>query len=102
MEFLVNTTFFIHDSLYSPLIAWLKENYLTALVDFGSFSDPIITEIMVKSDPDTTGIALQFKSPNLSTAEKWLSEIGESLHQTLMNKFPDKLLLFTTFMKILT
>lgn len=101
MEYLVNTTFFIHDSLYSHFIAWLKENYLTALVDSGSFSDPIITEVLVKSDPDTTGIALQFKSPNLSTAEKWLSEIGGLMHKTLMDKFPDKILLFTTFMKIL-
>lgn len=101
MNYLVNTTFFVEDSFVEDVIKWLKADYKNAVTAVEDFSEPLITTILVKTEPDVTGICLQFKSNDLDATNSWLETEGQKLHQHLMRLHPGKAVMFTTLMKIL-
>ncbi len=101
MAALVNTTFFVTDSLKEQLIGWLRENYIPSLCLCPVHSETLLSEIMTKAQEGATGLALQHRSSDSDMTQKWMNDEGARLLKQLSSTFGENVMYFTTYMQII-
>lgn len=97
----LNTTFVIDHTIYDDFTNWLTEVYVRAALATNIFTDYRIAKVLTNEDPLTISIACELSAEALSEAARWHDTTAVLLRQDMSNRWPDKTLFFTTYLKSL-
>ncbi len=70
-------------------------------MESGLFTDPIVSRILVETDPEGTSYAVQLRTRYHNEASQWHDIDAGILKTKLAQKFGERILHFTTFMEII-
>lgn len=101
MALLVNTTFFVEDSVSLQLLEWLRSDYLAAIKSSGLFSDVLLCEITPQREPGVTSYAVQGVCETDADADVWTEGESARLLCDMTAMMGSKALYFTTSMRVL-
>lgn len=98
---LLNTTFHVHNSVVQAFISWVQETYIPCATASGHFTDPIVSRILIDSDPEGTSYAVQLRAASHDDASRWHDTEASLLKEKLGKQYGERILHFTTFMEII-
>ncbi len=98
---LLNTTFLVHKSIEQPFIDWVHETYIPSAEKSGIFTDPILSRVLIETDPEATSYALQMRAQSHSDADRWHNNEACLLKDAQARIWGERMLHFTTFMEII-
>lgn len=95
----INTTFCVDKIVEDDFIQWAKSVYMeTASRDCG-MTAPLIMQVLVATDENTTNYAIQFRSETNDQIVEWIDTYQPVLLDTAAKKWGQKVLHFTTLMQ---
>lgn len=98
----LNTTFYVHSSVQTDFLEWVRGTYIPAALDSGLFRSPQLMLVEHQVEPDALTYAVQFMTHDTASARLWHDEgNGASLRRDAMERYPQKLLFFSSFMEVL-
>lgn len=98
---LLNTTFLVHKSIEREFIDWVHNTYIPTAVETGIFSDPLLSKVMIETDPEGTSYAVQMRAESHNMASQWHDNEAATLKNSLVKSWGEKVLHFTTFMEVI-
>ncbi|MDE7024442.1 MAG: DUF4286 family protein [Paramuribaculum sp.] len=98
----LNTTFYVHISVRSVFLDWVRSTYIPEATASGIFTSPHLMLVEHSVEPDMLTYAVQLKAENALNARRWHDEgHGAVMRSDIMKKHPQKVLFFSSFMDIL-
>lgn len=98
---ILNTTFIIERQLQDEVLIWLKEVYLRAAQQTGLFVSPRLAQVLTNEDPAHISIACEMQCDSLSEAVRWHDETAAMLRADMSNRWGDRVMYFTTYLRVL-
>ena len=98
---LLNTTFIVHKSIEKAFISWVNDTYIPAAEQSGIFIEPLLSRILLETDPEATSFALQMRAHSHQEANTWHDCDAAALKSDIAKMWGEKMLHFTTFMEII-
>lgn len=97
---ILNTTFYIHPSIESEFLLWIKKEYVPAAL-VARLEEPQLAVILTEVGEDVTGYAFQLKASCKQEAEAWHDGEGASLRDRFIGRYGQKAIFFSTYMGLL-
>lgn len=94
-----NTTLHVDDSVHDECLEYLKENYIPCAVSDGLLTEPALARIDSLHEVSGISYAVQFKTLNKNTLNKWAENTGSKLQRELGDKFGNKVSGFSTILE---
>lgn len=95
---ILNTTFYIHESIEASFHQWLDEEYIPSALSNG-LCEPVVSRLLIEPQEGMSGYAVQLSSEEMAGAQSWHDDKGASLRGKLSGQFGEKMLFFTTYME---
>lgn len=94
-----NTTFHVEDGLQDEFIGFLKTIYVPQALVSNLLVEPSLAKIDRQHEESGVSYALQFKTDNIDTLNKWVEQTGENLSLEMSKKFGIKVGGFATLLE---
>lgn len=95
---IVNTTFYVHESIDNQFRRWVNDTYLPSALDKG-LNDPSVSRLLIDAQENMTGYAVQIKAKDIEKAMNWHDNEGAGLRGQMNGIHGEKILFFTTYME---
>lgn len=95
---ILNTTFYIHESIDEKFHQWLDQEYIPSALSSG-LAEPVVSRLLIEPQEGMTGYAVQISSESIENAQSWHDDKAASLRGKLSAQFGEKMLFFTTYME---
>ncbi|MCR5393917.1 MAG: DUF4286 family protein [Bacteroidales bacterium] len=96
-----NTTFHVEEAQLQAFLCFIKDEYFPAVTASGHLSRPRLVRLLGDVGEGLYGYAIMADCAGEAAAiKKWRNETGDTLLQTLQQKFGTKVLTFSTAMKV--
>lgn len=95
---IINTTFYVHESIDSLFHQWLNHEYIPSAMKAG-LSEPSVARLLMEPQEGMSGYAVQFVSGSVESAQTWHDNEAASLRGLLSGKHGERILFFTTYME---
>ncbi|MDE5668857.1 MAG: DUF4286 family protein [Duncaniella sp.] len=95
---ILNTTFYVHESIDSLFHQWLNHEYIPSAMKAG-LSEPSVARLLMEPQEGMSGYAVQFVSGSVESAQTWHDNEAASLRGLLSGKHGERILFFTTYME---
>lgn len=99
-----NTTYCVKQNLYDDFIDWLKQTLIPTTQKSDLFvALPTIAQVLTEDDTDENAISIsvQLTAENLEFLQIWFDNYQDNLDLQIKKLFGEKILSFSTFMKII-
>lgn len=99
-----NTTYCVEQNLYDDFIDWLKQTLVPTTQKSDLFvALPTIAQVLTEEDTDENAISIsvQLTAKNLEFLQIWFDNYQDNLDLQIKKLFGEKILSFSTFMKII-
>ena len=99
-----NTTYCVEQNLYDDFIDWLKQTLVPTTQKSDLFvALPTIAQVLTEDDTDENAISIsvQLTAENLEFLQIWFDNYQDNLDLQIKKLFGEKILPFSTFMKII-
>lgn len=94
-----NTTLHIEDAIHDEYIAFLKTFYVPQALQSGLLSQASLAKIERQHEESGVSYALQFKTDDIDSLNKWVEETGENLSIEMNKRFGTKVNGFVTLLE---
>ncbi|MDU1903287.1 MAG: DUF4286 family protein [Dysgonomonas sp.] len=94
-----NTTLHIEDSIHNECLEYLIQVYIPQSLSGNLLEQPSLARIERQHEESGISYAMQFKTHDIDSLNKWADEIGEYLQQQLVEKFGNKVTGFATLLE---
>lgn len=94
-----NTTLHLDDSVHDECLIFLKEIYIPQAISNGLLEQPSLARIDAQHEEHGISYAMQFKTENIDTLDKWAATTGEALSRKFNEKFGAKVAGFVTLLE---
>lgn len=101
-QHVINTTFVVEDSLADTFLTWARDTYLPALKGSGHFHSIHVARILQRLDDFSLSYAIHTVTGDLDAATLWGDTNGAGLIANLTDRYPRRILHFTTVMELLS
>ncbi|MEQ1586857.1 MAG: DUF4286 family protein [Cyclobacteriaceae bacterium] len=95
---LYNVTFGIDKQIEVEWIAWMKANYIPAIMETGLFSDYKMYKVLTHEDETSVSYSVQCFSGSIEQVLKYLNEFAPSLVEAHRIRFKDQHVAFNTLL----
>ncbi len=95
---LYNVTFGIDKQIEMEWIAWMKANYIPAIMETGLFSDYKMYKVLTHEDETSVSYSVQCFSGSIEQVLKYLNEIAPTLVEAHRIRFKDQHVAFNTLL----
>ncbi|MDE6317627.1 MAG: DUF4286 family protein [Muribaculaceae bacterium] len=99
--YLINTSFHAERSVADAIMEELRSGLMSKMEASTLFTGLLMAEILVEVDPECKSFTLQGMSGDLDKAVEWLHTEGASCLSELHKRYGQKVVFFTTPMKII-
>ena len=99
-----NTTYCVEQNLYDDFIDWLKQTLVPTTQKSDLFvALPTIAQVLTEDNTDENAISIsvQLTAENLEFLQIWFDNYQDNLDLQIKKLFGEKILSFSTFMKII-
>jgi len=96
---ILNTTFIVERSIETEFIAWLKDVYVPTATVTGIFVGWRLARVLSNEDPMAVSIACELTCESLSEAARWHDVSAEPLRTDMKNRWGERALFFTTYLR---
>ena len=96
---ILNTTYYIHESIDADFRKWVSEIYFPSAINIGGLERPMLAKILTDTQEGMSGYAVQLSADNKEIAELWHDNHAADLRGELSKLFGDKVLFFNTYME---
>ena len=96
---ILNTTFYIHQSIDGEFRRWIEREYFPSASRHGGLENPVMAKLLMEPQEGMNGYAVQCLAPDVARARQWHDSHAADLRGALSAKFGDKVLFFTTYME---
>lgn len=94
-----NTTLHIEDAIHDECLIFLKTIYIPQALESGLLCQPALAKIERQHEESGVSYALQFKTLDIDTLNRWAGETGENLSVELNKRFGTKVGGFVTLLE---
>ncbi len=94
-----NTTLHIDDSIHDDCLKYLREEYIPESLVGKLVGQPSLARIESRHEENGVSYAMQFKTQNIESLNKWIEETGGRLQKELTDKFGSKVSGFVTLLE---
>lgn len=94
-----NITYNVDGSILDEWLGWMQGGFIKKYVDSKYFESAKMLKVLVEEELGGVTYAIMYKSPNMETLERFISELDSSLNKELTDKFGNKVLTFSTFLE---
>lgn len=94
-----NTTFHVADGLEDEFIGFLKAIYVPQALESNLLIQATLAKIDRQHEESGVSYALQFKTEDIDTLNKWVEQTGEKLSEKMGAKFGTKVGGFVTLLE---
>ena len=98
--YIYNVTINIDDSVHNEWLTWMETHILDVL-NTGKFSSAKFTEVLVEEEMGGRTYSVQYTANTSEDLEDFYKEDADSLRIEGLKKFADKMLTFTTELKVI-
>ena len=95
---ILNTTFYVHESIVDQFRQWIRQEYIPSALNCG-LTEPTIARLMMEPQEGMSGYAVQFVADTIESASSWHDEEAATLRGGFCGKHGEKILFFTTYME---
>jgi len=95
---IINTTFYVHESIAGQFVQWIKDEYIPSALEAG-LKEPVVARLMMEPQEGMSGYAVQFASDEIAGAQLWHDDKAAALRGVLSGRYGDRILFFTTYME---
>ena len=95
---LYNVTFGIDKKIETHWIAWIKENYIPALMETNLFIDYKFYKVLTHDDETSVSYSLQCFAENIEQVVKYLNEFAPAIVEAHRIHFKDQHAAFNTLL----
>lgn len=95
---ILNTTFYVHESIDSQFRQWIRQEYIPSALKYG-LNEPTVAHLLMEPQDGMSGYAVQVVSDSISVVRYWHDEEAAALRNTVSGKYGEKILFFTTYME---
>ncbi|MCM1522465.1 MAG: DUF4286 family protein [Muribaculaceae bacterium] len=92
---IVNTTFYVEQSIEQDFLDWLKERYLSSV----SMSSPSVARILGVAEEGVSAFAVKLHLPTMNEAEAMVERQSVLVNEEIVRTYGERVLHFTTFME---
>lgn len=97
-----NTSFHVEgDALIGPFRTYMRDIYLPKLIERGYVKNPRFVSLLTDIGEGMQGFSLMCEVENVVVLKKWKKEIGDELMMNFHNTFGERILTFSTSMKVI-
>lgn len=96
---ILNTTFYVHQSIDAQFRRWIDETYFPSALTEGNLSNPLFAKLLLEPQDGMSGYAVQVMAYTPEEAATWHDGVGGELRNDLMARFGQNILFFTTYME---
>ena len=97
-----NTSFHVDgEALIGPFRTYIRDIFLPKIVERGYASNPRFVSLLTDIGDGIQGFAVMFEVDNVVILKKWRKEIGDPLMDDFHKTFGDRVLTFSTTMKVI-
>lgn len=97
--YILNTTFHVDNRVRRDFLDWARKVYMPAAIDTGLFGSARLLRVLTDTDPEGVSFALQMDCESISEARRWHDETATLLRDDMFQRWGDKVLFFTTYLK---
>ena len=97
--YILNTTFHVDNRVRRDFLDWARKVYMPAAIDTGLFGSARLLRVLTDTDPEGVSFALQMDCESISEARRWHDETATLLRDDMSQRWGDKVLFFTTYLK---
>lgn len=94
-----NTTLHLEDSIHDECLEYLKSEYIPKSLVGNFLEQPSLARIERQHEESGISYALQFRTKDIDSLNKWAEEVGKYVQQQLTEKFGNKVNGFATLME---
>lgn len=98
---LLNTTFYIASHRVDEVLPLIRNDYVTAALGSGVFSNPMLAEVMTEVGEGVTAFCLHLSGNSPKDMTGWHDGIGQALRSRLFAPYGEDVLTFSTLLNIL-
>ena len=96
-----NTSFHVDgEALIGPFRTYIRDIYLPKMTERGYIKNPRFVSLLTDIGDGIQGFAIMFEVENVVILKKWKKEIGDNLLSDLHKTFGERVLTFSTSMKV--
>jgi Domain of unknown function (DUF4286) len=96
---LYNVTFGVDKQIEDAWIAWMKANYIPAIMETGLFTDYKMYKVLTHDDETSVSYSVQCFSPGIEHVLKYLNEFAPALVEAHRVRFKDQHVAFNTLLE---
>lgn len=93
-----NTTLHVDDAIQDQFIVYLKTVYIPQALESGLLSQPALAKIDRQHEESGVSYALQFKTQDIDSLNKWAEQTGEPLSLDMNKRFGTRVGGFVTLL----
>lgn len=97
--YILNTTFHVDNRVRRDFLDWARKVYMPAAIDTGLFGSARLLRVLTDTDSEGVSFALQMDCESISEARRWHDETATLLRDDMSQRWGDKVLFFTTYLK---
>ena len=97
--YILNTTFHVDNRVCRDFLDWARKVYMPAAIDTGLFGSARLLRVLTDTDSEGVSFALQMDCESISEARRWHDETATLLRDDMSQRWGDKVLFFTTYLK---
>lgn len=97
--YILNTTFHVDNRVRRDFLDWARKVYMLAAIDTGLFGSARLLRVLTDTDSEGVSFALQMDCESISEARRWHDETATLLRDDMSQRWGDKVLFFTTYLK---
>ncbi len=100
--YILNITFLVANQTFSFWNSWVRDRFIPSVVATGDFHSPQLARVHAsENDQDGISVALQFRTSEKTTIDRWLETEGAKLQNTCEREFRESVLFFATTLELL-
>ncbi len=97
--YIYNVTTNIDESIHNEWVEWIKI-HIKKMLDTKCFTSAKLTQVLVKEEMGGVTYSIQYQSSNRENLENYYRNYATEFQNEGMQKFGDKMLTFTTELKM--
>ncbi len=95
----LNTTFHIDESLHEEFIEYMLQKFIPMSTKSGILSSARLSRIFGSNEDEGLSFAMEFEVADVEQLELWNREESSEVYNSLMEKFNEKIVGFSTVMQ---
>lgn len=96
---ILNTTFFVEETLLKDFLRWLRDVYVKAAMATGVFTSHRVARVLNEGEPGVVSVACELRGDSLSECARWHDDTASLLRDNMHSIWGQRVMYFTSYLQ---